>query len=289
LSKFLIILTLSLFALVGVHPTALAEFQLGLEAQLVNEALNPDTANVNLGLTNTLALRGDYAWKTEAIGFDVLYTINPGSMVSLYLGLGENDVTGEETPGMTFEEKAALIAGLELKLSPGRSGPSVMFEGEINPYDLVPSGSMNELTPRVSLSFNYRFRSNLGSAADEAAYVDQDTELLAKLITLEAPEEPFEGQVAVAAVVLNRIRSNDFPDSVPDVIYQPGQFKPAPKLEKTVPGASATKAAKAALGGSDPSNGALYFYNPATCSAKARAFFKKHQVTARIGRHVFLN
>lgn len=280
--KFITVLTLVLFALVGVHAPAQAAVQLGVEAQYVNDALNPDAANINWWLTDKLALRGAYAWETGGIDLAALYNINPGARISFYLGLGENDVSGKIAPEVAFKDKAALLAGMEWHLSPGRSGLSVMVEAEAAASDLMdPSG--NEPAPQIDLSLNYRFPPGNG------AETDQDADMLAKLITLEAPDEPFEGQVAVAAVVLNRIHSNEFPDSIREVIYEPGQFKPASKLAQTAPSASASKAARAALEGSDPSHGALYFYNPVNCSDKARAFFQKNcQVTARIGNHVFL-
>ncbi|HEX3043133.1 MAG TPA: cell wall hydrolase [Bacillota bacterium] len=285
--KLIAAFTLFLFALVGIHTPVLAEVQLGLEARLIDQQLVPDAVNMNWWFTPHLALRGNYAWNNDVLGLAALYNINPRSPVSLYLGLGENDVLGK-APDIAPEEKATLITGLELNPSPGRSGFSVMVEAQIKAQDLLePSGTATDLAPEVGLSLNYLFPPDRNSAAN-AAEEDQNVELLAKVVTLEGPDEPFEGQVAVAAVALNRTRSDEYPHSLREVIYQPGQFKPAHKVGQTTPSASSLKAAKAALGGSDPSNGALYFYNPITCSAKARAFFKKHQVTARIGNHVFL-
>lgn len=118
---------------------------------------------------------------------------------------------------------------------------------------------------------------------------ENDLYLLAKLITIEAKGEPFEGQVAVGAVVLNRVQSSKFPDSIRKVLYQPGQFSTIRQLNRTIPKDSSIRAAKKAFHGNDPSHGALYFYNPVTCSPKARRYIKSSnfRVTARIGRHVF--
>lgn len=164
----------------------------------------------------------------------------------------------------------------------------MVIETVLSPNDFTVKSSTNGvLTPWFGISLNYRFP----PTEFTEKITDKNTvHLLAKLIMLEAPDEPFEGQIAVAAVVLNRTHSGDFPDSVPEVIYQRGQFSTAKKLAKTVPSESALKAAQIALRGNDPSHGALYFYNPVICSAHARQYIKKahFQVTARIGKHVFL-
>lgn len=92
---------------------------------------------------------------------------------------------------------------------------------------------------------------------------NKDVDLLARLINGEARGEPYEGQVAVGAVVLNRTRDSRFPSTVAGVIYQPGAFTAIvdgqinAKLEQ-----SSIKAARDALNGWDPSGGALYYYNP---------------------------
>ncbi|QIA27858.1 cell wall hydrolase [Thermaerobacter sp. PB12/4term] len=119
-----------------------------------------------------------------------------------------------------------------------------------------------------------------------------ELELLARMVEIEAGNEPYEGKVAVAAVILNRVRSPRFPDSVRAVIFQPGQFPTAAeKLPRVRPGSSERRAAREALAGQDPSNGALYFYNPVRhpCEGDAARgdFFCSLKVTARIGNHVF--
>ncbi len=115
---------------------------------------------------------------------------------------------------------------------------------------------------------------------------DKEKELLAKLVYAEARGEPFEGQVAVAAVVLNRVRSRSFPDTVWDVIYEPRQFTPLELglLPKVVSGSSEEAVARA-LAGEDPTGGALYFYNPST--SKAMDYWATKPVIKRIGNHNF--
>ena len=113
------------------------------------------------------------------------------------------------------------------------------------------------------------------------------TNLLARLINGEARGESYTGQVAVGAVVLNRVESPDFPNTISGVIYQKGQFScvtdgnfnKAIKKDSTV-----YKAAKDAMNGVDPTNGALFFYNPKT--AKSKWLFSLETVTT-IGNHRF--
>lgn len=97
------------------------------------------------------------------------------------------------------------------------------------------------------------------------------TQLLARLINGEARGEPYEGQVAVGAVVLNRVKSPEFPNTIAGVIYQKGQFSCVTDGQFNKPidkNSTVYKAAKEAMNGSDPSNGALFFYNPKTAKSK---------------------
>ncbi len=280
------ILSLFLVAMLGAHTTTLAAIQIGMGGQLKNDQLSL-TTELGWWLTDHWAIRADYSWNDEDLGIAALYKLNPRSNAAVYIGLAENDLTGKIAPDLPPEEKVSIIAGTEWDLSRIKPGLSVTLEAGIRPTDFSgKSGDGDGLSSRLGVSLNYRFP----TPKAPKKFNDKDNVLLlAKLITLEASNEPFAGQVAVAAVVLNRIRNTGFPGSVPAVIYEPGQFAPASRLAKTVPNESAIKAAKKALQGSDPSRGALYFYNPATSSAKARRYFQTHyRVTVRIGNHVFL-
>ncbi len=113
------------------------------------------------------------------------------------------------------------------------------------------------------------------------------TDLLARLVNGEARGESYQGQVAVAAVVLNRVKSPKFPNTIPAVIYQKGQFSCVTDGQFDKPmekNSTVYKAAKEALSGVDPTNGALYFYNPKT--AKSKWLFSLKTV-ATIGNHRF--
>jgi len=110
-------------------------------------------------------------------------------------------------------------------------------------------------------------------------------DLLARLISAEARGEPYEGQVAVGAVVLNRIRHPSFPNSVAEVIYQPGAFSCLDDGQFDEPVAeSAYRAARDAVNGWDPSYGAIYYFNPSTATSK---WIWSRPLIVNIGKHRF--
>lgn len=113
----------------------------------------------------------------------------------------------------------------------------------------------------------------------------EDLDLLAQVIYAEARGEDFEGQVAVGAVILNRVESPYFPKTVREVIYQPGAFTAVRDRQISLqPDEEAYKAAQAALTGQDPSNGALFYYNPRLATDK---WIKTRTVVKTIGNHTF--
>ena len=112
-----------------------------------------------------------------------------------------------------------------------------------------------------------------------------DLYLLAKCIHAEARGEPYVGKVAVGAVILNRVASPDFPDSIYGVIYQPWAFTAVHDGQINLePEAASYQAATDALNGWDPSYGSLYYYNPDTASS---SWIFSRQTTTVIGKHVF--
>lgn len=118
------------------------------------------------------------------------------------------------------------------------------------------------------------------------AEVSADLYLLAQLITAEAGGEPFSGQVAVGAVVLNRVASGEFPGAVREVIFQAGQFEVVAldRLDRP-PTAQALIAARMAWFGVDPTGGALFFYNPDL--VQPTAFWANRSILITIGGHAF--
>lgn len=112
-------------------------------------------------------------------------------------------------------------------------------------------------------------------------------QLLARCVNGEARGEPYEGQVAVAAVILNRVKSPSFPNSIAGVIYQPGAFTAVNDGQINVPidpNSDVYRACQEAMNGSDPSGGAIYYYNPAKTTNQ---WIYSRQVVKTIGKHKF--
>jgi len=116
-------------------------------------------------------------------------------------------------------------------------------------------------------------------------FSSNDLKMMANAVYGEARGEPYEGQVAVAAVILNRVDSPSFPNTPTGVIFQPGAFTAVADGQIWLtPNASAMKAVQDALNGWDPSDGCLYYFNPVTATSKwiwSRPQYKK------IGKHIF--
>jgi hypothetical protein len=114
---------------------------------------------------------------------------------------------------------------------------------------------------------------------------NENLALLARIIFAEARGEPLEGQVAVGAVLLNRVKSPNFPDNLWSNIFRRGEFCTVRDGQIWLePDAKAYRAAQLALNGWDPTNGALFFYNPARTTSR---WIWSRPVTTRIGRHIF--
>ena len=112
-----------------------------------------------------------------------------------------------------------------------------------------------------------------------------DVYLLAQCIYSESRGEPYKGQVAVGAVVLNRVKSSAFPNSISGVVYQKGAFSAVDDGQiNLTPNDSALKAARDAMNGWDPTGGCLYYYNPAKTSNR---WIRSRPIVVRIGNHVF--
>lgn len=127
--------------------------------------------------------------------------------------------------------------------------------------------------------------SGSSSSGGNSDYTSSDLYLLAKCIYGEARGESYTGQVAVGAVVLNRVKSSQFPNTISGVIYQKGAFTAVSDGQiNLTPNQTAINAAQDAMNGWDPTYGCLYYYNPAT--ATSSWIFSRQTVTT-IGRHVF--
>lgn len=125
----------------------------------------------------------------------------------------------------------------------------------------------------------------IGLPTGQSTSSSNNVDLLARIINGEARGETYTGQVAVGAVVLNRVRSSSFPNTIAGVIYQPGAFTAVSDGQINKPVVqSCYNAARDALNGWDPSGGALYYYNPKTATSD---WIWSRPVVARIGNHVF--
>ena len=141
--------------------------------------------------------------------------------------------------------------------------------------------------PRTAAALGVTLSGSSSAAAaassGSASIVSADHRLLAKLVYAEARGEPYKGQVAVAAVVLNRVRSSSFPNTVSGVIYQRNAFTCVNNGSiNNTPDSSCIRAALDALNGWDPTGGCLYYYNPKTATDD---WIRSRTTKTVIGRH----
>lgn len=126
---------------------------------------------------------------------------------------------------------------------------------------------------------------NTGKSGGSGGASSSQVDLLARLISAEARGEPYSGQVAVGAVVLNRIKHPSFPNTLSGVIYQSGAFTCISDGQFNQPVAeSAYRAARDALNGVDPSGGAIYYFNPSTATS---SWIWSRPLITVIGKHRF--
>lgn len=144
---------------------------------------------------------------------------------------------------------------------------------------LTPDGVAGKQTLNAMGIFS---SSNENSSPNQASI-----DLLARVINGEARGEPYEGQVAVGAVVLNRVDHPSFPNSISGVIYQKGAFTAVDDGQINAEMyASSHRAARDALNGWDPTGGAIYYYNPRTATNQ---WIRTREIICTIGKHVFCN
>lgn len=123
------------------------------------------------------------------------------------------------------------------------------------------------------------------SSSSSSSNYNSNLNLLARVIYGEARGEPYTGQVAVGAVVMNRIKSSSFPNTLAGVVYQSGAFDAVKDGQVNLtPNSTAKKAAQDAMNGWDPSYGAIYYFNPSTATNK---WIWSRPMTVTIGKHRF--
>ena len=125
----------------------------------------------------------------------------------------------------------------------------------------------------------------LTGTVSASTYQESEVRILARLVSGEARGEPYVGQVAVAAVVLNRVKSPAFPKTISGVIFQTGAFDAVWDGQFDMePTENSIRAARDALNGWDPTGGCLYYYNPSTAT---NSWIWTRQVQLTIGKHAF--
>jgi len=287
--KRLLIIFLVITGFLVTGTSAAGYVQVGADWGLEGESLLFQSAGVQWWSEKRWGLRGAYSLVEEDFSGVLLYKTKEGIWTTLYTGLGVRDLF--DLLGTPFKYRVEFVAGLEVELGHFLSGFSTAGEIRLIPAALLSAAeelqTRTEFSPFLGVSLNYRFGERERVPVDERVPKDE-VDLLARLITAEAEGEPYDGQVAVGAVVINRVKSTEFPNSIKEVIYQRGQFCSVPKLPGTIPTQSAARAAREALNGKDPSGGALFFYNPDLASVEGARFFAGLRVTVRIGNHVFM-
>ncbi|MFW6381011.1 MAG: spore cortex-lytic enzyme [Bacillota bacterium] len=125
----------------------------------------------------------------------------------------------------------------------------------------------------------------VSAGSSSPVFRNDDIELLARLVHAEARGEPYEGQVAVAAVLLNRVESPSFPNTLAGVIYQPLAFESVANGQFNLPPTNENRrAARSALNGWDPTYGSLFFWNP---SKPVNSWIWSRDTVRKIGSHIF--
>ncbi len=150
--------------------------------------------------------------------------------------------------------------------------------------------SVRELKQANGINSNLIYAGNKLVIPENTAYQKavnrHDMDLLARVVTAEAGGESFEGKVAVASVILNRMKDKKFPRTIAGNIFKPHEFESVSNgLIWRQPSGEAYQAAEEACKGWDPTNGAKYFFNPA--KAPGRSWVWTRTITDRIGHHVF--
>ncbi|SDI05703.1 N-acetylmuramoyl-L-alanine amidase [Desulfosporosinus hippei DSM 8344] len=158
-------------------------------------------------------------------------------------------------------------------------------KSDIQTYEIIVSQGTKKVDKQVSPLPDPKDNSQIHSRGLGRLVSKEEVELLSRVIYGEARGEDFLGQVAVGAVVLNRLKDPRFPKTIKGIVYQSGAFTAVDDRQIHLdPDDQAYKAAEAALSGLDPTNGAIFYYNPQTATDK---WIKSRTVIKRIGNHTF--
>ena len=215
------------------------------------------------------------AWLRLALIFMLCLSISGAAMAAtLRVGSSGEEVKTLQTKLKRWGYYTGSIDGV---FGSGTKKAVIAFQKK---NGLTPDGIVGSATLKA-----LGMQSSSGSSASSGSNTNGNLYLLARLVYGEARGEPYKGQVAVAAVVLNRVKSSKFPNSVRGVIYQSGAFSVVSDGQiNLTPDETAIKAARDAMNGYDPTNGCLYYYNPAKTTNK---WMLSKPVLLRIGNHAF--
>lgn len=215
------------------------------------------------------------AWLRLALIFMLCLSISGAAMAAtLRVGSSGEEVKTLQTKLKRWGYYTGSIDGV---FGSGTKKAVIAFQKK---NGLTPDGIVGPATLKA-----LGMQSSSGSSASSGSNTNGNLYLLARLVYGEARGEPYKGQVAVAAVVLNRLKSSKFPNSVSGVIYQSGAFSVVSDGQiNLTPDETAIKAARDAMNGYDPTNGCLYYYNPVKTTNK---WMLSKPVLLRIGNHAF--
>jgi N-acetylmuramoyl-L-alanine amidase len=177
-------------------------------------------------------------------------------------------------------------------VKPGDTMSSIARDHHLTLQELADENpqisNLNLIYPGQEINTNRTIRSNEPQIEEPVnlSLSNEEIDLLARLVRAEAQTESLEGKIAVACVVLNRVESPKFPDSIKEVIYSPGQFQPVANREINKPAdEESIKAVQAALTEQrQVAPGALFFYNPTIATSR---WLDTRETTLVIGQHVF--
>ncbi|WP_309118180.1 cell wall hydrolase [Paenibacillus sp.] len=167
-------------------------------------------------------------------------------------------------------------------LADGRTYLPFRFAAEL----MNASVEWNEAEKTAELTSTASTAEELPELRPADPYTEEDMQLLAKLVQVEAGSESYEGQLAIANIILNRVKDSRFPNTIRDVIYSGRQFPPAHNglLDRSEPNDSALRATRDALDGKNNIEDAVYFYNP---DVTGGSFWDRLEVVAEIGNHAY--
>ncbi|MBO8137618.1 MAG: cell wall hydrolase [Desulfotomaculum sp.] len=228
-----------------------------------------------------------------------IHTIQPGdSLYSISLKYGTtlhqlmelNQLNSSSiTPGQKIKVpgNGKLIKPLKYILMPGEKLYQITLQFNPAAQAAIAANGLSEavIYPSQVLKVSPRTEpASRSSRRPVIPYTKEDLDLLSRLIAAESRGEPQIGQIGVGAVVINRVQSPLFPNSIKDVIYQPSQFGPVRTglINRPAPD-YCVQAAKKALYGADPTNGALFFFDTSTSSR----FLRSLPVAAKHGNLIF--